>query len=99
MVDTITLASVSAKDAYGKRTWAAPSTVTHCRVQTGEHKVIDSAGAETVASGKVYVPGNPTVTLYSKITLPDGTQPPVISIDRIGDEIGANHTVIHYGKG
>jgi len=98
MVDTITLASVSALDAYGKRTWASATTITNCRVQTGDHKVIDSAGAEAVASGKVYVPGNPTVTLYSKVTLPDGSQPPIIAIDRVGDQVGSNHLVLHYGK-
>ena len=67
-------------------------------VGEGEHKVIDSAGAEAVASGKVYVPGNPAVTLYSKVTLPDGTQPPVIAVDRVGDQLGSNHLVLHYGK-
>lgn len=98
MVDSITIAGVATKDAYGKRTWTSPTTITNCRVQTGNHKVIDSAGAEQVAVGKVYVPGSPTVTLYDKVTLPDGTQPPLLTIDRVGDEIGANHTVLHYGK-
>lgn len=98
MVDTITLAAVSTKDAYGKRTWATASSVTNCRVQTGSHKVIDNAGAEAVAVGKVYVPGSPTLTLNHKLTLPDGTSPPILQVERVGDEIGSNHTVIHYGK-
>lgn len=98
MVDTITIAGVATRDAYGKRTWSSATTVTHCRVQTGAHKVTDTEGTEVIASGKVYVPGSPTLTLYDKVTLPDGTQPPIITVDRVGDEIGSNHTVIHYGK-
>jgi hypothetical protein len=98
MVDTITLAAVSAKDAYGKHTWSTAVTVANCRVQTGNHKVVDATGVEAIAVGKVYVPGSPALSLFDKVTLPDGTQPPIITIDRVGDEIGSNHTVIHYGK-
>jgi hypothetical protein len=98
MVDTITIAAVSTRDAYGKHTWGAVSTIPNCRVQTGNHKIIDSTGAETIAAGMVYVPGSPTLGLFDKVTLPDGSQPPVLVVDRVGDESGSNHTVIHYGK-
>lgn len=97
MVDTITIASVTAKTAYGVRTWGTATTINHCRVQSGDHKVLDSDGSEKVAVGKVYVPGSPTVTMNDKLTLPDGSQPPILLIDRVGDEIGSHHTVIHYG--
>lgn len=98
MVDTITLAGVSTKDAYGKRSWASAVTIENCRVESGNHRVIDNNGDETVAVGKVYVPGQPTATIYDKLTLPDGTTPPILMIDRVGDQFGSNHTVIHYGK-
>lgn len=98
MVETITIASVSSKDAYGKHTWSAPTSINKCRVQTGSHKVLDTAGQETIAEGKVYVPNHPSVTVNSKLTLPDGTTPPILSVDTFGDERGDHHTVIHYGK-
>lgn len=98
MVDSITVAAVSAKDAYGKRTWGSATTLSNCRVQSGDHKILDSLGQEKVATGRVYIAGAPTLTLNDKITLPDGSQPPVLAIDRFGDENGSHHTVIHYGS-
>jgi hypothetical protein len=98
MIDTITLAAVSSKDAYGKRTWGTPASITNCRVQNGSHKVLDLSGQETVAVGKVYVPGSPTLTLNTKLVLPDGSSPPILAVDRFADERGSHHTCIHYGK-
>lgn len=98
MVQTITIAAVSGKDAYGKRAWSTATSIPNCRVQTGTHKVLDTAGQETVAEGKVYVPNHPSVTVNSKLTLPDGTSPPILAVDTFGDERGNHHLVIHYGK-
>ena len=98
MIDTITIASVSAKDSYGKRTWNSPTSITNCRVQSGTYKVHDPAGVEVVAQGKVYVPGAPTVTVNHKLTLPDGTTPPILAIARLGDQESAHHIVLYYGK-
>ena len=98
MIETITLASVSAKDSYGKRTWNSASSITNCRVQSGTYKVRDSAGVEVIAQGKVYVPGSPTVTVNDKLTLPDSTTPPILAIDRLGDQDSAHHVVLYYGK-
>jgi hypothetical protein len=98
MIDTITVASVTAKTAYGVRTWGTATTISNCRVQTGSHKVLDSEGTEKVASGKVYVPGSPTITINDKLTLPNGSQPPIIKVVSVNDQSGANHMVIHYGE-
>jgi hypothetical protein len=98
MVQSITIAAVSSKDAYGKRTWGSPSTINQCRVQSGDHKVLDSLGQEKVANGRVYVPGAPTLTLNDKITLPDGSTPPILAISRLSDERGSHHSIIHYGS-
>lgn len=97
MIDSITIANSSSLDAYGKHSYATPTTVSHCRVQTGAHKVTDQDGQEIVATGKVYVAGVPTVTPESKITLPDGSTPRVLIVDRFADERGSHHTCIHYG--
>lgn len=99
MVETITVAPVSAKDSYGKRTWGSATSITHCRVQTGNHKIVDKAGQEQASAGRVYVPGSPTITLNDKITLPDGATPPILMIDQFSDERGSHHTVVHYGGG
>jgi hypothetical protein len=99
MIDTITVAAVSTKDEYGKRTWGSPTSITQCRVQSGNHKVVDTVGQEKVAVGRVYVPGSPTITLNDKVTLPDGSTPPLLAVDSYKDERGSHHTVIHYGGG
>ncbi len=97
MVESITIANSSSLDSYGKHSYATPTTVANCRVQTGAHKVTDQAGQEIAATGKVYVAGAPTVTPESKITLPDGSVPRVLVVDRFADERGSHHTCIHYG--
>lgn len=97
MIETITIANASSVDAYAKHSYAAATSIPNCRVQTGAHKVTDQNGQEIVATGKVYVPGIPAVTPESKITLPDGTTPRVLVVDRFGDERGSHHTCIHYG--
>jgi len=99
MIDTVTVAPVATKDTYGKRAWGTPSTLTKCRVQTGNYKFTDSSGQEKTAVGKVYVPGSPSLTLNDKLTLPDSSVPVILGIDRFNDELGSNHTVIHYGAG
>ena len=98
MNDSVTLAAVSAKDAYGKRTWAAPTTVTHCRVQSGDHKVLDQQGQEQLAIGRVYIPNKPAIGLNYKLTLPDGSQPPILAINYLADDSADHHTVVHYGS-
>lgn len=98
MVDTVTIAAVSSKDAYGKRTWGSATTYPACRVQSGDHKVLDLAGQEKVATGRVYIPNAPTVTLNDRLVLPDGSVPPILAVDRLADERGAHHTVVHYGS-
>lgn len=97
MIDTITISSLSTTDAYGKHSWGDPTSIGSCRVQTGAHKITDHNGQEVVAAGKVYVPGAPTVTPESKLTLPDGTSPRIMLVDSKTDENGSHHTVIHYG--
>jgi hypothetical protein len=97
MVESITIANVSTIDSYAKHSYASPTTVTKCRVQTGAHKVTDQDGQEIVATGKVYIASSPTVTPASKITLPDGSVPRVLTVDRFTDERGSHHTCIHYG--
>lgn len=98
MVDTVTIAAVSTKDAYGKRAWSSPTTFTGCRVQQGDHKILDSLGQEKVANGRVYLANAPTVTLNDKLTLPDGSSPPILAISRLRDERGAHHTILHFGS-
>lgn len=97
MVETITLAPASSRDGYGKRSFGSAVTISNCRVEGGAHKVTDENGQEIVASGLVYVPGSPVATPESFLTLPDGSTPRILVVDRLGDERGSHHTVIHYG--
>lgn len=98
MVETITITGATSIDSYGKHSYAAPTSVSHCRVQTGAHKITDMNGQEIVAAGKVYIASTPTITPESKITLPDGTTPRVLIVDTFSDERGSHHTCVHYGE-
>ena len=97
MTDTVTIAPVSTRDAYGKHGWATAVSYVG-RIQSGDHKVLDPKGVERVSVGRVYIPDAPDVSIHDKLTLPDGTSPPILAIDETHDERGTHHTTIHYGK-
>ena len=94
----MTVAAVSATDAYGKHTWGTGTTLTGCRVENGSWKILDAAGQEVVTSGRVFVPNAPTITPEHKLTFSDGTSARIILVDAQTDERGAHHLVVYYGK-
>ena len=66
------------------------------RVVYVEHKTTDDAGQEIVARGKVYLGGVFSVTTKHRVTLPDGTQPPIVRVQKYPDEGGDDHEVISF---
>lgn len=99
MIDTVTVAPAATTDAYGRTNHDAPLTYTGVRVRPSKHRVTDRDGKDHVATGLVYLPGHPEIGLDDLLTLPDGSVPVLLSMDRVSDEQGPHHTVLHYGSG
>lgn len=97
MPSTVTVTGVSTTDAYGKRTFAASGTSIQCRIQKSRKLVMSEDGKEIVEEGRVYCYGVATVTVSDKLTLPDTTVVPILSVETRNDETGTYVTVISFG--
>lgn len=98
MPSTVTVNAVQSTDAYGKRVFAGASTSLQCRIQTTRRMVITEDGKEVPVEGTVYVYGTSVVTVNDKLTLPDNTVVPIVSVETRNDDTGAYATIISYGR-
>ena len=102
MKQSVTIASTDSYNAVGDKTYNTGKSY-KARVVYGQHQVVDTNGRDVTAAGKTWVGlsstgGLPSVTVNSKITLPDDSTPPIINISRYPDETGSNHhEVVHFG--
>lgn len=98
MPSTVTVYPVASTDAYGKLTFSGSGVSTRCRIQeTGQ--VVKTADERNVYEvGSIFFYGTPTITTESKIVLPDGSMPLILSVRVHNDENGAHHTTVSFGK-
>ncbi len=101
MPQTVTIAAVSATDAFGDRTYAAAITY-DARVLEEQKIVTDFRGREVTSVHVVWVAphltsGLPNLTPEAQITLPDGSTPPMLSYSVVPDEDGDHHAKIWLG--
>lgn len=93
---TVTIASLSSRAAYGKQTFGSATSYS-ARVVDKAQKIRDPDGQEVLARTVVWVQGTPTVTPQDRITLPDGTTPPILNAEKYPDESGDHHVKVFCG--
>lgn len=98
MPSTVTIYPQSARSAYGQQTWSATGTSVRCRIQQTGIVSHDQNGRQVIEDGKIIFYGTPTISLNSKIVLPDGSTPVLLTINVHNDEDGTNHTSVSYGR-
>lgn len=98
MPSTVTLNAVSSTDAYGKRTFSGTSTSVQCRIQKSKRLIMTEDGEQIPEDGRVYCYGVVTAAIEDKLTLPDGSVRPILSVETRNDETGPYVTVISFGK-
>lgn len=91
--DTVILRVVTSRDDFGKPTYGAGTTY-NARVVRKHHVVRDSAGDEVVSTAQAWLQGTPAIEPDDQIELSDGTNPPIISVERYQDEVGSSHTKV-----
>lgn len=95
----VTLVAPGAMNAYGRNAEGSPTLERSAHVEFKMRMVRDVAGEKTMSSVTVYINGQngtcPNLTTEWKVTLPDGTSRPILSVDRYADEDGDLHEVIH----
>lgn len=93
MVDVVGLEAFLGVDAYGRPSYSA-ATVVLGRVEPTHRRVYNPDETYTVATSRVFLPETPVVSPRDRITLPDGSQPRILAVERQGDERGPHHQVV-----
>lgn len=95
MPDTVTWAALTGRDQYAKPTYGSGTTFTARVVR--QHKLVrDAAGDQIVSTAHAWLAGSPAISPQDKVTLSDGTSPPIITIERFPDESGPSHTKVYF---
>ena len=94
MPDQVVFESLVGTDVYAKPSYGNAVTVEHARVVYEAVKTTDEGGQDIVARGKIYLGGVFGVTPKHRATLPDGTHPPIVRVNKYPDETGAHHEVV-----
>lgn len=103
MPETVQIAPLSSRDEYGAPTYG-PNVSRRARVLEALEKVVDDDGREVMATTLVWVAPDPTaglpvVSVRDRVTLPDGSTPPLLRVERVSDEDGPHHLKIYLGTG
>lgn len=95
MSSTITREPFVSHDKYGEETYGAAVPI-QCRVQEKIERVAIASGEEVLSRGRVYLGSITGVETKDRITLPDGTTPEILSVQKVNDEDGPHHEVLFF---
>lgn len=93
MPHSVTIESWLKDDAYGKPKFGY-AVSRQCRVVAKPQVIRDKDGRERVSRARVFMGGAFGIDPKDRITLPDGTQPPILQVQKFPDEDGAHHEVV-----
>lgn len=93
MNDTVTVEPWTGQDAYAKPSFGA-AVQYKGRVVSRIRMVRAFDGQEKVSSRTVWLAGDLKVDPRDRLTLPDGTQPPILSVNAFPDETGPHHRMV-----
>lgn len=98
MPSTVTVYPKSSMDAYGKVSPSATGTAVRCRIQQRNQRYATENNRDTFENGTIIFYGSVDITTDSKIVLPDGSSPVILSVVIHNDDEGAHHTTVTFGK-
>jgi len=95
MLDTIQWEVAAAeRDAHGQvASYAAPVSV-RCRVVNKTRMARNAQGQEVVSTTTVYIDGAPGIAPADRVTLPDGSTPPIIAVQSFPDDTGNRYEAV-----
>lgn len=96
MPQTVTIAEFAGRDSYGKPMYGSAIPF-RARITYGPVNVRTSTGNEVVARGVVWLGGTPVMSPEDQLVFPDGSIPPIVSVDRVEDEFGPHHVKVFFG--
>jgi len=96
MPSSVTVFPASSTDEYGKFSFGA-GVATNCRIQETGQVVKTADNRNVFEQGRIIFYGTPTISTSSKIVLPSGAIPDIISVQVHNDDTGAHHTTVSFG--
>ena len=103
MDQTVTVSVHSGMNTYGDPQYSTGTASHKARVEGTQRLVKGPDGRDVMARTVVYVGYTtagvaPTITVQSKLTLPDATTPPIIAVDTLRMRSGGtDHQVVYLG--
>lgn len=91
---TVQVASTTL-NTYGEQIEGTPTSYP-ARTEYKYKMVRDSQGREVVSKAQTYLDGDAKISASSIITLPDGTKPLILDIEKTPDETGEIHHIVVY---
>ena len=93
--DEIHITTGAAVDGYSHETGGATTTYRGRWVKKNK-RVIDSSGNEVLSGSQFSILGSPDVSPTATCTLPDGSSPILLAVERYPDEDGPHHTKLMF---
>ena len=93
--ETITLERYLSTDGDGKTTYSATATTHKARLVKKPRLVRNSKGEEVVSTTTIYLAEQISASINDRITLPDGTQPRILTPGSFSDRNGKGCEVIY----
>ncbi len=98
MTSTITIEPWTGQDGYGKATYGTAVEIS-ARISEKPSRVLDATGQTVVTGATAWTDAADTVvTSKDRITFPDGSQPPLLAVHRMPDDIGVVLTTLSFGR-
>ena len=100
MPSTVKVSTRTGHSNYGAPTFAGTTASYRCRVLEAPGYLRDVAGEGIAYRHVAWVrsTGATSITASDRVTLPDGTTPPVLRVERFSDDNGENHVKVYFGK-
>lgn len=89
----VTIEPFTSRNDYGAATYGAPVPYP-CRVVEDLQMLRQPDGSQKLARHKVTLDGDAVVDPRDRLTLPDGTVPRILAVERYPDETGTIYTVL-----
>lgn len=94
MKSIVTIEPFASNDDSNQPTYSTGVAYT-CRVERKPKMIWAPDGTQQVSNVTIYFGEETGIGLRDRITLPDGTQPIIMSIARHDDELGGSHEVVY----
>lgn len=97
LTQKIVVAARTGHTNYGAPTFSASASTFKARVVDRPGFVRNNEGEDVAYRSIAWVASTGTLDVHSRYTLPDGTSPPVVQLERYPDEKGTHHHKVFFG--